>query len=46
MLAWILDRVEKSKTPWAIVVTIVILAAAIFFVRWVFSDEASDHELP
>ncbi len=35
----ILDLVEKMRSPVGIVVTIVIIAAGVFFVRWVFNDE-------
>lgn len=35
----ILDLVEKMRSPTGIVVTIVIVAVAFFFVRWVFKDE-------
>lgn len=35
----ILDLVEKMRSPVGIVVTIVIIAVGVFFVRWVFSDE-------
>jgi hypothetical protein len=35
----ILDLVEKMRSPVGIVVTIVVIAAAVFFVRWVFSDD-------
>jgi len=34
----ILDLVEKMRSPMGMVVTIVVIAAAVFFVRWVFSD--------
>ena len=35
----ILDLVEKMRSPVGIVVTLVIIAAGFFFVRWVFNDE-------
>jgi hypothetical protein len=35
----ILDLVEKMRTPTGIVVTIVIIAVAVFFIRWVFADD-------
>ncbi len=35
----ILDLVEKMRSPTGIVVTIVIIAAAVFFIRWVFADD-------
>jgi hypothetical protein len=35
----ILDLVEKMRTPTGIVVTIVIIAVAVFFIRWVFAEE-------
>jgi len=35
----ILDLVEKMRTPTGIVVTIVIIAVGIFFIRWVFADD-------
>ncbi|SMF93560.1 hypothetical protein SAMN02949497_0847 [Methylomagnum ishizawai] len=35
----ILDLVEKMRSPVGIVVTIVIIAVGVFFVRWVFNDE-------
>lgn len=35
----ILDLVEKMRTPTGIVVTIVIIAVAIFFIRWVFAED-------
>jgi hypothetical protein len=38
-MGMILDLVEKMRSPVGIVVTIVVIAAGVFFVRWVFSDE-------
>lgn len=38
-MGMILDLVEKMRSPTGIVVTLVIVAAATFFVRWVFNDE-------
>lgn len=38
-MGMILDLVEKMRTPMGIVVTLVVVAAGFFFVRWVFSDE-------
>ncbi|MDD5036967.1 MAG: hypothetical protein PHE55_19750 [Methylococcaceae bacterium] len=35
----ILDLVEKMRSPMGIVVTIAIIAGAIFFARWVFADD-------
>jgi thiamine transporter ThiT len=35
----ILDLVEKMRTPTGIVVTIAIIAIAVFFIRWVFADD-------
>jgi hypothetical protein len=35
----ILDLVEKMRSPMGIVVTLVIIAAGYFFVRWVFTDK-------
>lgn len=35
----ILDLVEKMRTPTGMVVTLIVIAAAVFFVRWVLSDE-------
>jgi hypothetical protein len=35
----ILDLVEKMRSPVGIVVTIVVIAVGVFFVRWVFNDE-------
>jgi len=35
----ILDLVEKMRTPMGMVVTIAVIAAGVFFVRWVFSDD-------
>jgi hypothetical protein len=35
----ILELVEKMRSPMGIVVTIAIIAIAVFFIRWVFSDE-------
>ena len=38
-MGMILDLVEKMRSPVGIVVTLVVIAAGIFFVRWVFNDE-------
>ncbi len=38
-MGMILDLVEKMRSPVGIVVTLVIVAAGVFFVRWVFNDE-------
>jgi hypothetical protein len=38
----ILDLVEKMRTPTGIVVTIVIIAIGVVFVRWVFADDNKD----
>lgn len=38
-MGMILELVEKMRTPTGIVVTLVIIAAAVFFVRWVFNEE-------
>jgi hypothetical protein len=38
-MGMILELVEKMRSPVGIVITIVVVAAGIFFVRWVFSDE-------
>ena len=35
----ILDLVEKMRTPTGIIVTILIIAVGVFFVRWVFDDK-------
>ena len=35
----ILDLVEKMRSPVGIVVTIVVIAVGVFFVRWVFNDQ-------
>lgn len=35
----ILDLTEKLKTPGGIVTAIVILAVALVFARWVFTDQ-------
>jgi hypothetical protein len=35
----ILDLVEKMRTPTGIIVTILIIAVGVFFVRWVFADD-------
>ncbi len=35
----ILDLVEKMRSPTGIIVTIVIIAVGVFFIRWVFSDQ-------
>ncbi len=38
-MGMILDLVEKMRSPTGIVVTLVVIAAGVFFVRWVFNDE-------
>lgn len=38
-MGMILDLVEKMRSPVGIVVTIVVIAAGVFFVRWVFNDD-------
>ena len=38
-MGMILDLVEKMRSPTGIVVTLVVVAAVVFFVRWVFNDE-------
>ena len=38
-MGMILELVEKMRSPVGIVITIVVVAAGIFFVRWVFNDE-------
>jgi hypothetical protein len=35
----ILDLVEKMRSPVGIVVTIVVIAVGVFFIRWVFADD-------
>jgi len=35
----ILDLTEKLKTPTGIVVAILIIVVAVFFIRWVFADD-------
>lgn len=35
----ILDLVEKMRSPTGIVVTIVIVAVGVFFIRWVFAED-------
>jgi hypothetical protein len=35
----ILDLVEKMRSPVGIVVTIVIIAVGVFFIKWVFADD-------
>lgn len=35
----ILDLVEKMRSPTGIIVTILIIAVAVFFIRWVFADD-------
>ena len=37
----ILDLVEKMRSPVGIVVTIVVIALGVFFVRWVLSDDSN-----
>ena len=34
----ILDLVEKMRSPTGIVVTIIVIAVGVFFIRWVFAD--------
>jgi hypothetical protein len=38
-MGMILDLVEKMRSPVGIVVTLVIVVAGVFFVKWVFGDE-------
>ncbi|MFM2007122.1 MAG: hypothetical protein RLZZ09_2777 [Pseudomonadota bacterium] len=38
-MGMILDLVEKMRSPVGITVTLAIVAAGVFFVRWVFNDE-------
>ena len=38
-MGMILELVEKMRSPVGIVITIVVVAAGIFFVRWVLNDE-------
>ena len=35
----ILDLVEKMRTPTGIIVTILIVAVGVFFIRWVFAED-------
>lgn len=41
-MGMILELVEKMRSPMGVVVTLVIIAAGFFFVRWVFNDDQGD----